>query len=69
MSKRKAPKKLYASMRLHSGCVSIATFPKPTEVKMSFPEGCVGLIFAFKTKKAAREYWGKDIELLQLETD
>ena len=37
--------------------------------KVELPDGCVGIMLAFKTKKAARAYYGKDIELQPAHVD
>lgn len=39
----------------------------PTEVEMGLPDGCTGILYVFKTKKAARAWWGKDIDLIPVE--
>ena len=37
--------------------------------EVELPDGCVGMMLAFKTKKAARAYYGKDIELQPAHVD
>lgn len=34
-----------------------------TGTELKLPKGCLGLLFIFKTKKAAREHCGKDATL------
>lgn len=31
------------------------------------PDGCIGVCYVFESKKAAREYWNKDVGLLRIE--
>lgn len=51
------------AMRKHSGAVKVGD----TETLLILPPGCTGILFCFESKKAAREYWGKDIELIRYE--
>ena len=55
-------KKLVIAMRLHRGHITIDGIP----TKLNLPRGCLGLSFLFESKKAARAYWGKDTELLEV---
>jgi uncharacterized membrane protein (UPF0127 family) len=34
---------------------------------VKLPEGAIGMLFIFKTKTAARKFWGRDVPLLELE--
>ena len=34
---------------------------------VNLPTGCKGILFVFDSKKAARAYWGKDIELVRVD--
>jgi hypothetical protein len=52
------------SLKLHPGKVSI---DGKGENKINLPEGCIGVMFCFESKKAAREYWGKNIALVRIE--
>jgi len=36
---------------------------KVGEIKPCYPEGFIGVIFCFKTKRAARKWYGKNVEL------
>ena len=55
------------AMRLHTGHVKINTYPVPIEGKIGLPDGCIGVLFAFESKKAARAYWGNDTKLSRFE--
>jgi len=57
------------AMKVHSGesrIVENGGVSKP--MPMRLPKGCFGFMFVFETKKAAREYWGKDVGLLRIES-
>ena len=49
------------AMRKHAGAISVDGI----ETQLTLPSGCTGILFCFESKKAAREYWGEDIELIQ----
>lgn len=49
--------KCYIAMEMHK---AIHTEP-PREIE--FPKGCVGVLYVFKTKKAARAFSGKKVPL------
>jgi hypothetical protein len=51
------------AMKLHDGKIE---YPGGCG-KMTLPKGCVGLLFVFESKKAAREFWGNNAELLRVE--
>ena len=51
------------ALKLHGGLVLV----EGDIVKMNLPDGCLGICFAFESKKAAREYWGKDVPMVQIE--
>lgn len=36
-------------------------------VKVKFPDGCVGVMLAFKDKKSARKFCGNDVILTEVE--
>jgi len=40
-----------------------------TNIKVRLPDGCIGILTVFESKKAAREYWGKDVKLLPIRID
>ena len=68
MSKKKN-KKLYVPLRLHSGEVSFSGLISSSSqtFRMTLPSRCSGILFAFETKKAAKEFMGKDATLLTIE--
>ena len=33
---------------------------------LELPSGCAGILYAFHTKKAARAFWGEDVELVRI---
>ena len=42
----------------------------PLKVRLDDPEaGCMGALFVFRSKAAARAIFGPDVELLQMEAD
>ena len=51
------------ALKVHNGEVAI----DGEKIKMNLPLGCEGILFVFESKKAARDYWGKDVELVRLE--
>ena len=53
------------ALKRHSGFVQVHGDPNP--VLMNLPPGCDGILFVFESKKAAREYWGKDVETVRVE--
>ena len=53
------------ALKLHNGKVQIYG----EELPMKLPDGCIGIMFAFESKKKAREYWGKDVPLARIEHD
>lgn len=56
-------KKLWLALKLHGGAISVDGLPD----KIRLPDGCVGIMFPFKTKKTARNFWGKDVRLVEIE--
>jgi len=58
-------KKPVIAWQLHSGNVTFCG----TKVRSMLPIGCIGICFAFESKKAAREYWGKDVSLHEIELE
>jgi len=54
----------YVAMMKHPGWISL---DGSQPMKMMLPEGCTGMLFVFKTKKAAREYFGKKVELMPIQ--
>lgn len=53
------------ALKLHPGEVKVYG----QKQKMTLPEGCIGICFAFESKKAARKWWGKDCPLVQIEKE
>ena len=51
------------ALKLHSGIVTV--YDEISQMKL--PDGCMGVCFAFESKKAAREYWGKDVPMVRIE--
>lgn len=50
-------------MKMHDGRIELAG----QECQITFPAGCTGVLLCFDSKKAARQYFGKNIELLKYE--
>jgi len=50
------------AMRKHSGEILV----NGIESRLPLPKGCTGILFCFESKKAAREYYGKDVELIEI---
>jgi len=56
------------AMKVHDGESQIVeNEERSNPIPMKLPNGCTGILFVFETKKAAREYWGNDTELLRVE--
>jgi len=51
------------ALKLHSG--SIRVYDEISQMKL--PDGCIGICFAFESKKAARKYWGYDVPMVRFE--
>ena len=51
------------TLKLHSGAVTV--YDEISQMKL--PDGCIGVCFAFESKKAARKYWGKDVPMVRIE--
>ena len=49
--------KVWLDMRLHSGEITIEGWRQFIQL----PEGCVGILFAFKTKAQAKKWGAKDL--------
>ena len=52
-------------MKLHDGSVNL----EGTRLNMKLPDGCIGLLFVFESKKAARAYYGTDVSMHQVELE
>jgi len=51
------------ALKVHPGDVSV----DGDKIRIKLPDGCLGICFAFESKKKAREYWGKDIDFVRIE--
>jgi len=56
--------KTVLAMRLHDGTISVSD---SLETKLKLPEGCIGILLVFESKKAAKKYCGAKTELVELE--
>ena len=56
-------KKTVIALRIHHGIVETTGI----RTKIKLPPGCLGIMMVFETKKAAREWWGKDVEFIEIE--
>lgn len=59
-------KQTVIAMKLYDGEVSVSGCGEGP-VKMKLPKGCIGLMFCFESKKTAREYWGRNVNLVVVE--
>ena len=48
------------ALMIHDGEVGVG---QDENVYMELPQGCTGMCFVFESKKAARDFWGKDVKL------
>jgi uncharacterized membrane protein (UPF0127 family) len=55
-------KQKYIAMQMHNGKMQVGKVPI---ISTLLPDGCVGLLFVFSTKKAARAFWGKNVPLVE----
>jgi hypothetical protein len=39
------------------------------ETQIQLPRGCTGIMLVFESKKAARDYFGKDVGLVEIADD
>lgn len=51
-------KKFYIALKIHTG--------QTNHGQINLPEGAYGLCFVFETKTAARKFWGKDVEFIEI---
>jgi hypothetical protein len=58
----KSNKTLYVPMKLHSGAIRIDGM----ELPMTLPPRCRGILFAFETKTAARNFMGRNSKLIEI---
>ena len=54
-------KPLYIAQKLHTGVITVGGI----QTKMTFPERCVGILMVFETKRAARNFMGKDVTFIE----
>ncbi len=66
MAKKKKGQ-LYIPLKLHNGLYE--DIKTSARSKIELPPRCKGLLFAFETKKAARDFMGKDARLLTITPD
>ena len=59
-------KQQVVALKVHTGFVSVSN-GKP--IKMKLPDGCQGMLFIFESKKTAREFWGKNCPLMEIELE
>jgi len=61
--------KMVIAMRLNDnpGGEGADYFGSKLKFKLELPDGAVGILFAFKSKTAARKYYGKKIELCRIQ--
>ena len=57
MNKKKEKDGIWIDMRLHSGKITIDGWQQNVQL----PKGCVGILFAFKTKGQAKKFGAKDL--------
>lgn len=58
-------KKTVIALKMHHGQVTA----DGVKTQMKLPPGCLGIMMVFESKKAAREYWGKDIGFAEIEME
>lgn len=51
------------AMRKHPGSIKVGD----VETRIALPNGYTGMLFCFESKKAARQFWGKNVELVRYE--
>lgn len=57
--------KQVVALRLHKGMACVSGGDGP--IQITLPQGCVGLLMCFKTKKAARAFWGNEVKMQEFE--
>ena len=50
------------ALKLHSGAIKL--YDEISQMRL--PDGCIGICFAFESKTAAREFWGKDVPMARI---
>ena len=62
-------KNMVIAMRLNTnpGGSGADYFGTELKFKLELPDGAAGILFAFKTKTAARKYYGKNVELSEIQ--
>jgi hypothetical protein len=56
---------VWVALRLKTK-VKLETQPPLPVESLILPDGVVGVLFAFETPEAARSFWGKDTELIEM---
>jgi hypothetical protein len=60
-------KSKWLAMQLHKTAHINIAGQGPFELnEQSWPDGCEGIMFVFRTKKAAKAWEGKDVELMEV---
>ena len=59
------PKHTVATLLVEKPMVKIEGSPGHHEVKR--PDGCLGVLFVFESKKAAYEWYGKKVDTVRIE--
>lgn len=49
------------ALKVYEGAVEV----DDGKAQMELPSGCTGILFCFESKKAARAYWGMDVEFIR----
>ena len=52
---------MYLVWRLHEKVRAVPS------IRIDFPDGCVGLMYVFRTMKEARDFSGKNTDLMRVE--
>lgn len=50
------------AMTMHNGTVTVGG----EVVKIKLPHGCIGVLFVFESKAAAKKYWGKKVKTVMV---
>lgn len=56
------------ALQVHSGQATLKTHRERLFVNVC-PKGCVGVCFVFKSKTAAKKYWGSEVGLYEIELE
>jgi hypothetical protein len=58
-------KKMCIALKVQNGNLEIGK----VKVQLEFPDGCIGVCLVFESKKKAKEYYGNNINLAEVEYD